>query len=246
MKARAIILFFLTSAAAFAGSAFQKGIDAYHDSEYDAAASAFETAVTESETAAAHHNLALALYRQGKVSESVWHLERATLLAPENVEYQFKLGALRQQIGLPNSRPEWHELAGKALSQQGWITLLSVCFWLTLAALLLPKASGCRISLQIKAARTLGVIGFILAGLALYQSRHLPTQGIVLGESQITLHAAPASAAPQIGLARPGERGQKVDHHGDYIKIKTEGGASGWLQKEQYRLILSNARTIGL
>ncbi|HKK18188.1 MAG TPA: hypothetical protein VJ952_05855 [Opitutales bacterium] len=244
MKIRAILLFILSAAVAFAGDAFQKGIEAYHDSEYAAASNAFQEAIAAEETAAAHHNLALALYREGKVSESVWQLERAILLEPKNEQYYFKLGALRQQLGLPSSRPDWHEIAGKALSQQDWIILLSVCFWLTLAAVGLPRLSGFRVSLQVRAARTLGLIGFIVAAAALYQNRHLPRQGIVLGETQVTLHAAPASAAPQVGLARPGERGQKVDQHGDYIEIETEGGASGWLQKEQYRLILSNARTI--
>lgn len=237
MKIRTILLLVLTSAAAFAGDAFQQGIDAYHASEYTAAASAFEEAISENETAAAQHNLALALYREGKVSESVWHLERATLLNPKNIEYQFKLGALRQQLGLATSRPEWHALASRILSQQGWILLLSISFWILMAAVWLPKASGCRISLALKAARTLSLIGLIVASIALYQNRHLSSQGIVLGESQITLHAAPASAAPQVGLARPGERGQQVDQHGDYIEIETEGGARGWLSKEHYRLI---------
>ncbi|PXA04915.1 hypothetical protein DDZ13_02825 [Coraliomargarita sinensis] len=240
MKIRILLFFFLSGAAALAEDAFQQGIDAYHDSEYAEASRAFTEAVADKETAAAQHNLALALYREGKVSESVWHLERATLLAPENVEYQFKLGALRQQLGLPNARPEWHELASRILSQQGWIILLSTCFWLTLAAIWLPTAGGCRISLQIKAARTLGLIGLIVAAGALYQSRQLPTQGIVLGPSQVTLHAAPASAAPQVGLARPGERGQKVDQHGDYVEIKTEGGAQGWVRKQNYRRVLAS------
>jgi tetratricopeptide (TPR) repeat protein len=240
MKIRITILFFLTCLAAFAEGPLQRGIEAYHNSEYEVARNAFEQAVSENETAAARHNLALALYQQGKLSESVWHLERAVLLAPENVEYQFKLGALRQQLGLPADKPAWHELASRVLSPRGWIILLSICFWLTLAALSLPRAGGFRVSLQVKAARCLGLVGLLVAGAALYQNRHLPRQGIVLGDSQRTLHAAPASAAPQVGLARPGERAQKVDQHGDYIEIETEGGARGWIAEAQYRRVLAN------
>jgi len=237
MKMRYLLLFLLAGVSAFAEDAFQRGVDAYHDSEYATAASAFKTAVETNETAAAHHNLALALYRQGKVSESAWHLERALLLEPKKTSYHFKLGALRQQLSLPNARPAWHELASRTLSQQSWVLLLSIAFWITLAALWLPKASGCRISLWIKAGRTIGLIVFIVAVTALYQNRHLATAGVVLGESRITLHAAPASAAPQVGLARPGERGQQVDQHGDYIEIETEGGARGWIEAGHYRLI---------
>lgn len=239
MKMISLCIFLLASASALASDAFQQGVDAYHDSEYATAASAFQEATADGETAAAHHNLALALYQAGKPGEATWHLERALRLEPKNEQYHFKLGALRQQLGLPSSRPDWYALASQILSQQSWIILLSIAFWLTLAAFCLPKASGCQVSLQIKAARAVGLLGLILAGTALYLNRDLPTQGIVLGDTQITLHAAPASAAPQIGLARPGERGQLVDKHGDYLEIKTEGGARGWIEAKHYRLIQS-------
>jgi tetratricopeptide (TPR) repeat protein len=233
-----LLLLVLSSPAALADDAFQEGIDAYHQSEYGTAASAFERATREEETAAAHHNLALALYQQGKISEAAWHLERALLLEPENKPYHFKLGALRQQMGLPVARPEWHELASRMLSRESWIILLSAAFWITAAALWLPRASGSRISLPVKAARTVGLIVLILAAAALYQNRHLGSYGIVIGDSQLTLHAAPASAAPQVGLARPAERAQRVDQHGGYLEIETEGGARGWLEARHYRLIL--------
>lgn len=237
MKLRHLILFILTGLSGLAGETFQQGVEAYHDAEYAAAASAFSSEVEKEESAAAHHNLALALYQQGKISESAWHLERALLLEPKNKPYHFKLGALRQQLGLPVSRPEWHELASRMLSQRSWVVLLSISFWLTVAAIWLPKAGGRRISLQIKVARTAGLIVLIVAAAALYQNRHLSDYGIVLGESQITLHAAPAGAAPQVGLARPAERAQRVDQHGNYVEIETEGGARGWVETSHYRLV---------
>lgn len=239
MKMRHLILFFLSGASALADDAFQQGIEAYHNSEYATAANTFEKTVAANETAAAHHNLALALYQVGKPGEAVWHLERALRLEAGNEAYHFKLGALRQQLGLGTTKPEWYELASRGLSQQSWIILLAVSFWLTLAACCLPKADGCRVSLQIKALRILGLTGLALAGSALYLNRDLATRGIVLGDKQITLHAAPASAAPQIGLARPGERGQLVDQYGDYLEIETEGGARGWIEASHYRLIQS-------
>lgn len=238
MKIRYLCLFLLASATTLAGDAFQKGVEAYHISQYATAAEAFKDAALENETAAAHHNLALARYQEGKPGKSAWHLERALLLEPGNEQYHFKLGALRQQLGLTTSPPKSYERASQALSQQSWIILLSISLWITVAALWLPKLGGLRANLQIKAARVIGLLSLILASTALYLNCDLATQGIVLNDTQITLHAAPASAAPQIGLARPGERGQLVDQHGDYFEIKTEGGARGWISAEHYRLIL--------
>lgn len=237
MKIQAILILLLTGLSALAGDAFQEGVDAYHDSEYAGARSSFETAVAEDETAAAHHNLALALFQEGKPGQSVWHLERALRLEPKNESYHYKLAALRQQLGLPPTPPKWYELASQALSQQGWIILLSVSFWITLAAFLLPKLGGCQVNLQVKAARAIGLIALILAGTALYLNRDLSSRGIVLSDIPVELHAAPAGAAPETGLARPGERAQQIDQYGDYVQIKTEGGARGWIHTEHYRLI---------
>jgi tetratricopeptide (TPR) repeat protein len=238
MKIRHIFLSVLIGTAAFADDAFQQGIDAYHDSEYTTATTAFQTAVKESESATAHHNLALALYQEGKVGESVWHLERALLLTPRNEQYHYKLGALRQQLGLTIGTPKWHMTASRALSQQGWIILLSIAFWITLAALILPKISGHRVSLPTKAVRVSGLIVIAMSASALYLNRDLTTMGIVLSNAPATLHAAPANAAPDVGLARPGERGQITDRYGVYIKIETEGGALGWISQESFREIL--------
>lgn len=238
MKILKLILTFTVGSLLFSQDTFQKGIDAYHDSEYETAIEAFEQAAAREETAAAQHNLALALYQAGKVGRAAWHLERAHLLDPGNESYYYKLGALRQQLGLFNTSPKWYELASKALSPQGWIILLVTCLWITLAAFLLPVMNGSRTSLPIKAVRALGLIGLVLASVALYLNRGLLSQGIVLANSPSALHAAPASAAPQTGLARPGERGIVVDQHGEYVEIETEGGASGWIHKNLFRKIL--------
>ncbi|MFU8847380.1 MAG: hypothetical protein ACNA77_01505 [Opitutales bacterium] len=236
MKLRYILLLLL-SATALADDTFQKGLDAYHNAEYAASSQAFALSIEAGETAAAQHNRALALYREGKPGEAAWHLERAVLLDPKNESYQFKLAALRQQLGLPSARPEWYRLASQALSQRSWIILLSLAFWSTLAAFWLPRYSSRGPNLAIKALRLIGLIALLAAGAAHYLNRDLPNRGIVLAASAADLHAAPASAAPSTGLARPGERGRRIDHHKDYIQIETEGGARGWIAAESFRLV---------
>ena len=238
MNISLISILLLTATTALAGAAFQQGIDAYENAEYAAASSAFQDAIDADESAAAHHNRALALFQQGQPGQAAWHLERALLLAPYNESYHFKLGALRQQLSLTAAPPKWYALASQALSQPGWILLLSIAFWITLAACWLPRAGGYPPNLPIKALRIVGLLALLAAASALTLNRHLPGKGIVLSESPTTLRAAPAAAAPQTGLARPGERAQQTDQHGDYIQIKTEGGARGWVRAADYRRLL--------
>jgi tetratricopeptide (TPR) repeat protein len=216
---------------------FQAGVDAYHESEYEKAVEAFKKASAAQETGAAHHNLALALLQQNRAGEAVWQMERALQLEPTNEQYHYKLGAIRQQLGLNMSRPKWYELAARAISTQAWIILLAVCFWAALAAILLPRCAGLKARLPIKAIRAVSLIGLILASLALYLNRDQHSRGIILTDTPADLHAAPASAAPKTGLARPGERGQALGQFESFVEIQTEGGARGWVRSEKFRLV---------
>lgn len=230
-------LFFLISIASAYADLFQEGIDAYHESEYAMATKSFENASAEEETGAARHNLALSLYQEGKPSKAVWQLERALLLEPHNEQFHFKLGALRQQLGLYATRPGWHELASQAISSQSWIIILTVSFWLLIAVWLLPRIGGFQTSLPLKAIRYLSLISLLVPASALFLNRHQSSLGIMISETPTELRAAPASAAPQSGLARPGERGQIVDRHNGFVEVETEGGARGWLNEESFRLV---------
>ncbi len=245
MKLRSLLLtVFILAASAATGemteakAPFSAGITAYESADYAAADSAFATAIADSESAAAHHNRALALYQQAQPGEATWHLERALLLAPANDTYHYKLGILRQQLSLNAAPPKWYVLASQTLSPAGWILLLCLAGWIKLAACWLPRAASCPANLQIKALRVFGLLALLAAGSALGLNRKLPAAGIVLSATPAELHAAPAAAAPQTGLARPGERAQQIDQHGHYVHIETEGGARGWIHNEAFRLLL--------
>jgi len=235
MKLKSLFLFILAASAASAEDAFKEGIEAYEKNNYAEAAEAFELNAKSNETGAARHNLALALYQLDRPGEAVWQLERALLLEPRNRQYHYKLGALRQQLGLSMTRPAWHEVAAQALSSQTWIILLSFGFWAALYSFILPAASRSQAKLPIIAIRTVSCIILIIAAAALYLNRHQSSKGIVITGTPIELRAAPASAAPQSGLARSGERGQVIDRHEDFLNIETEGGAKGWIHSGNFR-----------
>ena len=70
----------------------------------------------------------------------------------------------------------------------------------------------------------------------------LSKAGILVLNDPQDLHAAPASATPLSGTARPAERAQQLDQHGEFVKIETEGGAIGWIQEDAFRLLLNAQR----
>lgn len=214
---------------------FEAGIEAYHESEYADAITAFETALESGESAALRHNLALSYYQTGAPAEAAWQLERAVRLAPLNESYLFKLGALRQQLGLYEAPVEWWQSASRVLSQSTWIWIACVSFWCLLAAILLPRFGGSTRPIGLKLLIGLSLVAMTLSVLALGVLSTQKTSGIIASEQAATLHHAPASAAPEIGIARPGERAEVIDQHGDYLKVKTESGITGWMPKEAFR-----------
>ena len=129
------LLFFGALLSPIQADDFQSGLDAYHESKYVEATAAFDRSLESSESAATHHNLALSLYQQGQAVAAVWQLERALRLAPLNKTYIFKLGALRQMLGLYDTPTTWWQSAANMLTKSTWIWIASSGFWIVIAVL---------------------------------------------------------------------------------------------------------------
>ncbi len=215
---------------------FKAGIDAYHESEYAQAEESFEQAAASEESAAARHNLALSLYQQGKLAEAIWQLERAARLDPLNDSYLYKLGALRQQLGLYEQPVEWWQASSRILTKSTWSWITSLSIWILLAACLLPRIGGFgRRPIALKLLMSLAVLSLALSGAALTILQTQQASGVIVANESVALHYAPASAAPEAGLARPGERARILDQHNQFLQIETEGKINGWIERSQFR-----------
>lgn len=214
---------------------FQSGVEAYEESEYAAAKELFTQSISEIETAAARHNLALAYFQLGQPTEAVWQLERAQLLAPYNTDYRYKLGALRQQLGLFENKPQWHMIAAQALSPNTWILVALLSFWLLVAACLLPFFSGARRNISIQSIRFLSAIALPLSLAAIWLNHSQLKIGTIVANEPASLHAAPATAAPQSGTAQPGERARIIDQYREFYQVETESKATGWVSNAAFR-----------
>jgi len=237
---RTLALYILTAIAAFAATSetetpFQAGVEAYQNAEYEIAEAQFIAALTLNETAAARHNLGLAHFQLNAPAEAVWQLERAQLLEPFNAGYRYKLEAVRQELGLFAGSAKWYTLASAALPTKTWLTLATVSFWLLLAVSILPRLSDTKISIGLKTLRAISTAALIFSIPSLWINLRLLQTGTITTDQVASLHAAPASAAPQSGTARPGERARILDQYNHFYKIETEGQATGWISKDVFR-----------
>jgi hypothetical protein len=214
---------------------FQSGIEAYQNAEYKTAKAQFVDALELDETAAARHNLGLAHFQLNAPAEAVWQLERAQLLEPFNAGYRYKLEAVRQELGLFAGSAKWYTLASAALPTKTWLILATVSFWLLLAVLILPRLSDTKVSIGLKTLRVISIAALILSIPSLWINQRLLQTGTIITDQVASLHAAPASAAPQSGTARPGERARILDQYKHFYEIETEGQATGWISKDAFR-----------
>lgn len=239
---RTLALYSLTAIVAFAAnseppSPFQSGIESYQNAEYETAKTQFNAALELDETAAARHNLGLAHFQLNTPAEAVWQLERAQLLEPFNAGYRYKLEAVRQELGLFAGSAKWYTLASAALPTKTWLILTTVSFWLLLAALILPRLSETKVSIGLKTLRVISITALILSIPSIWINLRLLQTGTIITDKAASLHAAPASAAPQSGTARPGERARILDQYNHFYQIETEGQATGWISKDAFRAL---------
>ena len=233
------ILLTLAFSANLCADNFNEGLEAYSEGNYAESVAAFEASLSEAETAAVRHNLALNFYKLEQPAEAAWQIERALVLEPHNREYRYKLDALRQQLGLFASSANWFRLSAQTLTFQQWVLLGTLSIWIALASILLPKMSGRPAGLGLKSTRVISLFGLLIAIAGGILNAPLQNTGILVIDESLDVHAAPASASPISGSVRPAERAQQVDQHGEFVKIKTEGGATGWIQQDAFRLLLS-------
>ena len=229
------LLFFSALLSPIQADDFQSGLDAYHEAKYAEATAAFDRSLESSENAATRHNLALSLYQQGQATDAVWQLERALRLAPLNKTYIFKLGALRQILGLYDTPTDWWQSAANILAKKIWIWIACICFWLVIAALALPRIGGFQRPILLKLSSGIATVCLLLALTALTIQITQQPSGIVISNEAVDLHHAPASAAPKAGVARPGERAYIIDQHNDFLKVETEAEITGWIQVDAFR-----------
>lgn len=230
-------LLMLTLGSSLHADAFSDGLEAYEQGEYPAALEYFGTSIAEKETAAARHNLALTYFQLGQPAQAAWQIERSLRLDPINTEYRYKLGALRQQLGLFDNEPEWHEIGALALTSTVWVVIATLSFWILLASVLLPCIYGSSSGIGIKIIRLITVIALILALPAIWLNYRLLQTGIIVSQEPSSLHTAPASAAPENGTVRPAERAHIIDRHNNFYQVKTESGATGWISNQAFRPI---------
>lgn len=237
MKAQLPILLLLLfgSTSAPAQEAFENGVTAYEEKNYESAEGHFLEAIRKEESAAARHNLALVRARLDQPADALWQLERAVRLEPFNTTYETKRQALRRELGLPPKAPDWFTRTARALTPNTWIAAATLGFWTFLALLLIPRAAGIRAGIGVRTLRVLTLLLCLLSPPPVAHYLQNRGKGLVVASEPVPLHIAPAGSSPRTAEVPPGSEAEIRDRHNNFLRIETGRNRAGWIHAKHFR-----------
>ena len=191
-------------------------------------------------SAPALFNKGNAAQRAGRPAQAILNYEQARLLAPSDEAIGQNLRIAREKAGVSAPTvPTWqrpaHWLSFNALAGLASISLLLLSGLLFSARRIPQNYRG----LARGMAATLGTI-MLLASAAVALRWSEMDRAVIVGSDPIA-HIAPAADAATSVELRPGEIVSAKDQYGDFVRIRTDDGRTGWVPRSDLERIIPSA-----
>jgi tetratricopeptide (TPR) repeat protein len=243
MKARIRILapaaaLLLHAGGAAASSLPERAADAaaaYDRGQYREAAQAYQ-AIAESDGVSAplYYDLGAAQLADGQTGPAVLSFERAHWLAPADPGIAAALSTARSKAGLPAAQRAAWRTTRNALGPDAWAVAAALALVVACAGVSLwiveserPLATS-RARGALHALTAVAAAAFLVAALACVSLSTETTRAVALA-ADLTLRIAPFDAAESRGTLTPGESVRVEERHGDFVRVRAEGGRTGWV-----------------
>ena len=182
---------------------------------------------------AAEFNQGNAAYEGKQYGKAIWHYERARLSSPRDADVLKNLALAQKSAGISSDETlPFSKRLGDFLSSEGWVLVACIGLWAAIAILLIMSAMRWRgaipaglliLCIFIFGVGAIGAIGAIEAQQA----------GIVVAK-ETPLCVAPTSQSPKNGLLSEGQSAKILERRGDYLRVETSGGATGWVSMKDF------------
>ena len=208
-------------------SLFAQGNQAYYDGDYTSAIRCYETiAQHQGVSPALLGNLAHAHQANGDLGPALLNFERARWLAPRDADIRAGLQHLRQDAGLfTDAVPRWAR-PFLALSLNEWSWLVAAA-WAVCGGLILARGLGVkRLPLKTGLALSGMVLATGLGGIAIRLAQ--TDRAVVIGD-HAPIRVSPYASARQVASVSEGRPLSVTGSHGEFIKVRTASGQTGWM-----------------
>ncbi len=219
-----------------ASELFRDGLERYAHGSFEQAATLFRNVTVTSPSAAAFHNLGNAEWKTGRSGEAILAWERAQWLRPSYANTRANLRFARKTAQLDAPNLAWYEICSTWLPVNGWAWIAGLTFWLAAAMVLLPGILRWRKADWHQGLAAAALAIFLLTLPALYGVSSRTKLGVVL-EKDTPLRLTPTFEAQVLGRLPAGEMARIERQHGEYVYIRGDNDAAGWVQRRQFGLI---------
>ena len=215
-----------------ATDAFNAGVSAYDAGDFVKARDQFLAAENTAVSPALEYNLGNAFFQNSDYGQAVLHYLRSLSLDPRNPDARQNLAMAWQAASVAVPEPTRLDQLAANLSRNGWTLALTICGWVALYLLFLPKLYRWRGAAPWLLCATF-FIGAVVAAAALYGVSLHANDGVVL-HADTSLKISPSANSKPTGLLQPGETAEILQRHGNYFDVRTADGRAGWVEDSNY------------
>ncbi len=218
-----------------AAETFRLGVAAYEQNDFSRAVELFTHSISNEPTAGAFQNLGNAEWEQGNTAAAVIAWERALSLNPFDRNAENNLKFAREVAQLESPELTWCEIASTWLPASWWGWLAGGSLWFAVSMMLLPGILRWRKSATHQALVALGLGVLLLTLPANYGVFTRANLGFAVA-AETPLRLTPTAEGEPATKLAAGEPGRVRRETEKYLLIETRR-ASGWLRREEFRLI---------
>ncbi|MBK8130536.1 MAG: tetratricopeptide repeat protein [bacterium] len=242
---RVVAAVLLTMLSCFANPDFERGLQAYNQSDWDGAIEAWETIVAQGESSAElEFNLGNAYFRQERVDRAILHYERALKLAPGDSDARRNLLMANRAIVDQITEVPRLEILQSLENARDAMSPKSLNTMLLLFNGLLALCVGAMLYASGSVRDTLRRSSVLIAGLAVvsflwygWRSASAARQEAIVMTEKSDVHSSPTDDSTQLFSLHAGTKVGLGETLSGWTEITLADGRKGWIPADEIERI---------
>jgi tetratricopeptide (TPR) repeat protein len=226
---------------------FDQATDAYNAGDYEKAISFYNDILDNGEhSTEVYYNLGNANYKLNKIAESIYYYEKALLLSPNDEEIKTNLSyAQNMTLDAIDTLPEtglskfYKVITGKLTFDQWAYFSIGAMLLFVLLYILFYYSTTSSLKRWTFIGSLLAIFICVMAIVFAYiQQRDFNSKQLaIIFADESSIKSEPNSSSQQVFVIHAGTKVNVLDQLEGWNKIKLADGKTGWIQKNELRLL---------
>jgi tetratricopeptide (TPR) repeat protein len=226
---------------------FDEATAAYNSGEYEKAIGFYTDILDDGEhSAAVYYNLGNSYYKLNKIAESIYFYEKALLLSPNDEEVKTNLSyAQNMTIDAIDTMPEtglsklYKSVTGKLTFDQWAYLAIALMIIFVLLYILFYYANSSTLKRWSFIGSILALFICIIAIVFAFiqRSDFKDLQPAIIFAEESSIKSEPNASSQQVFVIHAGTKVNVLDQLDEWNKIKLVDGKTGWIQKNELKLL---------